>query len=271
MAETKEVAEGGEVVEDKGAEVAAQFEEADAKADPAPSVEEIASELGWVPQDKFKGPVEKWKPAEQFIRDGRDIQEKTARELREVRSTLETIKLTSGAIMADKLREQHERLAAQYQKAVDEGDPDRAWKAANAIRDLQTTAATPASAPAPDPATERWVQKNGKVMSDPLAASRALQVCDAYARAGQPIDQQLANTEAVMRREFPHLFDDKPPASVSSPASRSTAQPTEGGNLVAKLPKEAKDFGKDLVERGLLPNIDAYAKHYFEQREKRMQ
>jgi hypothetical protein len=273
MAEDKQ-AEGldEEVVKDKSEEVAEQFAEADKQADPnetTVSVQEIASELGWVPQDKFKGPAEKWKPAEQFIRDGRDIQERSSRELKEIRTTLETIKATSGAIMADKLREQHATLAQQYADAVEKGDPDKAWQAANAISSLQARANTPEPVASPAPETERWVQKNNRIMNDPLAAQRALQVCDAYARAGQPVDQQLSNTEAVMRREFPHLFDDKPAPVVSAPGSRSSAGPAKGPNTAANLPKEAKEYGQDLVDRGLVLNMDAFAKHYFEQSEKR--
>lgn len=263
-------AEGLEEVETKGEEVADQFAEADAKADPnqpAPTIEGIASELGWVPQDKFKGPAEKWKPADKFIRDGRDIQERSSRELKEIRTTLDTLKATNGAILAEKVRDEHARLAAQYADAVEKGDPDKAWQTANAIRDLQTTA-VPAR-PVPAPETEQWVQKNNKVMNDPLAAQRALAVCDAYARAGQPVDQQLANTEAVMRREFPHLFDDKGPATVNAPASRSSAAAPRGANTAANLPKEAKEYGQDLVERGLVTDLNKFAEHYFAQAEKR--
>lgn len=266
-------AEGLET-EDKGAGVADQFAAADAAADPNAEVmplEEIASKLGWVPEDKYEGPKEKWKPADKFIIDGKKIQERQARDLKGIRETLENIKQTSGAIMADKLRETHEKYAQQYAAAVEKGDPDEAWKASNAIRNLQEKANAPAPIAGPAPETEEWVKKNGRVMADPRGQLAALQICDAYARKNPNSSpaEQLAYTEGEMRREFPHLFDDKGPASVSAPGSRSSAAPAKGANTAANLPKEAKEHGQDLVERGMIPNLDAYAKHYFEQLEKR--
>jgi hypothetical protein len=50
-----------EHVEEQAAAVDQQFAEADAQANPdaetPPSLEDIASKAGWVPQDKFRGPA----------------------------------------------------------------------------------------------------------------------------------------------------------------------------------------------------------------------
>lgn len=257
--------QAAEPVEEASEGVAEQFAAADAAADPnieeqTPSIEEIAGRMGWVPKDKFRGDEGKWKPADQFIIDGKDIQERQSRELRSIRETLDTVKATNATILAEKLREQHEQLASRYAAAVEKGDPDEAWDAANQIQRLQAAAAAPRAAPAPE--TQAWVQKNGRVMSDPLAQRRALEVCDAYARAGQSVAEQLSNTEAVMRREYPHLFD-KPAPSVAAPSSRSTASTAKTGKTAADLPKEARAMADELVESGHIPNADAYAKHYF--------
>jgi hypothetical protein len=268
----EQAAEAATEVEDKGAEVAEQFAEADAKADPsveAPSLEDIASQMGWVPAEKFKGPEDKWKPADKFIIDGKEIQERQSRELRSIRETVETMSRTQGAIMIDKLAEQHKELSAKYQSAVENGDPDEAWKAANAIRDLQTKAEP--NRPSPAPETVAWVEKHQRVKNDPLAWNRALAVNDAYARSfpqSTPAEQ-LAYTEQVLKGEYPALFDDKPPAGVNAPASRNSGAPRSTGKTAADLPKEAKAQADDLVERKLIPSVDAYAKHYFAELEKR--
>lgn len=258
---------------DRGQEVADQFAAADQGADPneaTPSIEEVASELGWVPQDKFRGPTEKWKPAAQFIRDGRSIQEKSARELKEVRQTLDVVARTSGAILAERLQDERARLASQYAAAVEKGDPDAAWRASNAIRAIDTQAATVTSpVRRPEPETEQWVSKNTRVMKDPIASKRALAICDEYARAGYSTQDQLANTEQLMRREFPHLFDDKPPPQVNGAATRNTAAQATGAKTARDMPKAAQDVAKDMVDRGLIPNVDAYAKNYFAELEKR--
>jgi hypothetical protein len=253
---------------ESGAAVEEQFAAADAAGEPVeqPSLEQLASEMGWVPQEKFKGPTDKWKPADQFIRDGKDIQERTSRELKGLRETVDTIKLTNSQILIDKLAEQHAELANRYAAAVERGDPDEAWKAANAIQNLQSRAATVNRAPTPSvaPETENWVQRNARLQKDPIAWQRALQICDAYARSNPnsaPIEQ-LQYTESYLRNEFPHLFDDKGAPSVNSPTSRNSAGAPRG-RTASDMPKEARDVAKDMVERGLIPNEDVYARNYF--------
>jgi hypothetical protein len=71
-----------------------------------------------------------------------------------------------------------------------------------------------------------------------------------------------------MKREFPHLFDDKP-ASVSAPGHGPAQLRQRARTPPPTFPKKRRNHGQDLVERGLIPNMDAYAKHYFEQLEKR--
>src|SRR5690349_19252632 len=59
-----------------------------------------AREMGWVPEAEFKGPKEKWKPAQNFVEDGEKI-------LPIVRSQLK------------REREARERLEADYAKRFD--------------------------------------------------------------------------------------------------------------------------------------------------------
>lgn len=262
--EEQEVLEGAETVED-------QFAAADAAGDPegaeTPSIEEIAGRMGWVPKEKFRGEETKWKPADQFILDGKDIQERQSRELRNIRDTVETIKATTASVLQERLAEQAADLSARYASAVEKGDPDETWAAANELMRLRESAAPRRAAPAPE--TNEWVQKNSRVMNDPLAAQRALQVCDAYARVGQSTVEQLQNTEAVMRREFPHLFEDKAAPSVNAPNSRSTAATAKTGKSAADLPREARAVADDLVDRGLIKSADDYARNYFAAQAKR--
>jgi hypothetical protein len=274
MAEELQVAEGAETEEGKA--VDAQFAEADSKADPQEplSVEDIAARGGWVPQDKFKGPAEKWKPADQFLLDGHEIKDRVSRDLKGLRDTVETIKQTNGAILAERLAEERGKLAAQYAAAVEKGDPDEAWRASSAIHALngqaQALNGQPRATPAPE--TENWVQRNAKVQADPVVWRDALAICDAYARQypNSSPNEQLAYTESHLKVRYPHLFDEKGPAQVHAPTSRSTAGAPRG-KTAADLPKEARDVAKDMVERGLIKDEQAYADNYFEMLAKRGQ
>lgn len=245
-----------------------QFAAADAHADPgaeaAPSVEDIASSMGWQPKDKFRGDEATWKPAHEYLSASKDINRSLSRELREVRTTLETVSKTSAQIMADRLAEQRAELSQKYQDAVDRGDADGAWKAAGAIQNVDQQAA---SLTRPQEAPEEaiaWGQKNARVMGDPLAAQRAVQLCEPYARANYPAGKQLEAIEPILRREFPHLFEApaKAPPGVSQPGTRATSS-GRGGNTAADLPREARAIAADMVERGLIKSEDDYARNYF--------
>jgi hypothetical protein len=261
-----------------GQEVADQFAEADAAANPVeetPSVEELASEQGWMPQDKFKGPAEKWKPAHEFLRAGKDIQERTARELKEVRSSIDVLTRTSGAIMMDRLAAQHAEFTKRYQAAVERGDPDGAAIALDSIRNIQAqaaSAASPARTPqAPARETEAWVAKHQRLWSDPVAQQDALAVCNEYAKRhpNSTPAEQLHYTETHMRARYPFLFDDKPAPQVNGNITRNAGGVSSRTKTAGDLPKEARDMAKDLVERGLIPNEDTFAKHYFEQAQRK--
>jgi hypothetical protein len=194
----QQAAEVADETNEQSAAVENQFAEADAKAEPV-GLEQLASEMGWVPQEKFKGPTDKWKPADQFIRDGKDIQERLSRDLKGLRETVETIKLTNSQTMIDALAKQHAELSQRYAAAVEKGDPDEAWRAANAIQQVQARAANIGAPQVASvaPETENWVQRNDRIQRDPIAWQRALQVCDAYARANPASSpaEQLQYTE----------------------------------------------------------------------------
>jgi hypothetical protein len=254
-------------VEEKGAEVADQFAEADAKAEPEalPSVEEVAASIGWTPKDKFTGPEEKWKPAHQFIIDGRKAERNMKRNLEEMRATLDTVSKTSASIMEEKLRDQADALAAKYEAAVEAGDTKAA---ATALRDhdrIMAKAKEPATErAAPSAETEAWASKNARVLKDPLAAQRAIELCEPYAKANYSAADQLAAIDPIMRREFPHLFDDKPAASVEGVRTRTSVQ-QKRGKTAADMPKEAQVIANDMAERGLIKSPEDYARNYFAQ------
>lgn len=262
-------------VEDKAAAVDEQFAAADAEADPnaeppaPPTVEEVAASIGWTPKDKFTGPEDKWKPADKFIIDGRKAERNMKRSLEEMRSTLDTVSKTSASIMEEKLRDQAEALAAKYETAVEAGDTK---VAAAALRDHDRVQAKldgkdTATRPAPSSETEAWASKNARVLKDPLAQQRAVQLCEPYAKANYSAADQLAAIDPILRREFPHLFDDKPAPGVEAPRSR-TAAAQKRANTFGDMPKEAQEIAKDMADRKLINSPEDYARNYFAQQAK---
>lgn len=225
--------------------------------DEATPFDELASKMGWTPKTEFKGDPGNWKSAEQFILDGKDIQRAQSRDLKELRSTVDNIARTSGQILADRIDQEKSRLAEQYAAAVEDGDADKAFKIGTKINNLDSQPQPKGSSPE----VQDWVGRNPWMNADPLAARLAVQTCNEFAHL--PQSQQLELAEREVRRVYPHLFDKgKPPPGVNPPESRSTSK-QKGPKTAADMPREALKVAKDMVERGVIPNVDVYAKNYW--------
>lgn len=238
--------------------------------EPSP-YDELAQKMGWVPKDQFQGPPEQWKPAEQFILDGRDIQRETARELKTLRGTVDNIARTSGSIVAAEVSRRVADLTAQHEKAVDEGDTEGALRIASEIGTLKASVTAPA---APSSAAQAFADENKAwFRTDPLATARAVEVTNLLARQGYDENTQLKYARDTVEREYPHLFGrgnngtapgGKAPAQVHAPSSRSAGPSAGKTKGYMDMPKAARDVADDMVARGVLPDKDAYAKHYWQ-------
>jgi cell division septum initiation protein DivIVA len=231
--------------------------------DPPPSDDDpyapLAQKMGWVPKDQFRGPAEKWKPAEQFIIDGHSIQQQTSKELREMRQTLDAVSRTSASIVEQQIADKKRELERLHAEAVEEGDVEGARKISQRIDTLQAPTVQPVSG------LDDWKRQNRWFESDPLATARAFEISDRLAAAGVPKDRQLAEIERGIRKEFPELFNDKPqqrPPSVSQPGSRTSA-PSNRARGFHDMPKAAQDVAKDMLDRGVIPNLEAYTNNYW--------
>jgi hypothetical protein len=244
-------------------------EEPDETPDP---VANLAKSMGWRPKEEFKGDPNLWKPAEEYIRAGGEIQRGQSRELKDLRATMDNIARTNAAIVQSTINAEREKLVARYQRAVEDGDPEQAYKLGTEINNLNGQAqrlVNPAPPPPPPEATD-WVQRNQWFTQDPLARDLALNVAERYAQAGKGVDDQLQAAEREVRRQYPHLFggSSKPPAGVQQPSSRSGSA-RKMGSTYADLPAEAKKIAADMAERGVIPDKEAYAKQYWQNAGKR--
>lgn len=237
-----------------------------------PSVEVIAKEIGWVPREEYTGPEELWKPADQFIRDGRDIQRETARELKGLRATVDTIVRTTASVAEQEVNRRVDQLATQYNKAVEDGDATQAFRLSQEIGALTTRA--PAERPAPTPDAQGFAERNKAwfktaptAPGDPLATARAIDICNTLAAQGYDAATQLEAAERQIKREFPHLFtgglNGKPQASVSAPGARGPQGNGGKPKGFAEMPAEAQKVANDMVARGVIPDRDSYVKNYW--------
>ncbi len=222
----------------------------------------IAQEMGWVPKEKFKGKEDDWKPAAEYIREGKTIQKTMARDLKDMRHQMDTMAKTSSAILAERLADERQRLVQQHQQAVEDGDPDRAWRASSRLQEMNTQE----QVQTPAPEAQEWVERNTWFNTHPIATAMAMKVADLHAAKGQPAYKQLEAAESEVRRAYPELFgatrQDKAAPSVASPGSRS-ASPSNKSKGFSDMPRPAQDVARDYVDRGLIPDLESYTRNYW--------
>ncbi len=268
MAKDNELPEG----EDEQIVAPEETQEPQPEEQPAEQPEEepdpvagIAQEMGWVPKEKFKGKEDDWKPAAEYIREGKTIQKTMARDLKDMRHQMDTMAKTSSAILQERLNDERQRIAQQYQQAVEDGDPDKAWKASNRLQEINTQEQQ-AHNQGPAPEAQEWVQRNAWFNTHPIATAMAMKVADLHAQQGQPAYKQLEAAEHEVRRAYPELFgqarQDKAAPSVASPGSRS-ASPSNKSKGFSDMPRPAQDVARDMVDRGVIKSVDDYSRNYW--------
>jgi hypothetical protein len=228
----------------------------------------LAKDMGWVPKDQFQGNPEEWKPADQFIRDGRDIQRETARELKNVRSQLETVARTSASIVEQQVKERVDQLTQHYNKAVEDGDPQEAFRLSREID--KTINSKPEATVAPSSEAAAFAERNASWFQKPgneYATARAIEICNTLAAQGYTDHgTQLRIAEQRLKQEMPQLFgqqqNGKPAPGVNAPGSRG-APPSNRQKGFGDLPQEAQKIAIDMESRGVIKSRDDYARNYF--------
>ena len=240
----------------------AQVEEADtAPTDDTPEpIANLARDLGWTPKEDWQGDPDKWKPADQFIRDGREIQHTTARELRSLREQMDRMSGVTETIVHDRVAAARSQWEADMARAVEDGDTAAALKLAR-----QEPQAKPVNG-GPDPVVSQWVAKNEWFTADPLAKARAEEISNRLAHL--PVSEQLAQVERAIRKEFPEHFPApaKQPTATQTGASRNP-NPSNRAKGFADMPAASQQVALDYEKRLGVPK-ETTAKSYWAEQER---
>lgn len=225
----------------------------------------LAMEMGWAPKEKWEGPEDQWKPADQFIKDGRDINRGLSRELRGMRDQLDRVTRTSSQLLEDKIAERDRYWQSVHRKAVEDGDHELAERAfeergklAAVPKDTEEARAAEAAAAA----ARDFATKNSWFGTQPLPTARAREIGDMLAKAGYPPEVQVAEAEKVIRREYPDLYPQPRQApGVHGTRSRSadTRSRAKGYN---DMPPESRAMADDYERRHGVKKED-FAKSYW--------
>lgn len=266
---------------------------------PADDIEARARAQGWVSKEEFRGPEDKWRPADEFVRIG----EENLPVLRERTKTLASKLAEAEARIADMGREnadkfsrlermsaaalskQREQIEASYsaakRDAVNLGDTvrydqlDRDHRTAIAAHDreyVDIVARPPPQQQQPQmpPVVQQWVERNPWYVNDP--EMQAVAQLNSQIRAkdtpGITMEQNLVETERYMRQRYPEKFpaakrEASGGPSVESGSRFASAAPRSKG--ISELPADAKSQGEKFVKQGLFKDMNEYARDYWSQ------
>lgn len=274
-----------------------QQEEQETQLDPA--VEQEARSMGWVPQEEFRGDLDKWRPADEFVQRGKEFLPIVQSQNRKLRDQLEAKDREFEERVARMERMNQQAMDRQRQQIIDsyENAKERAVESgdteayrrlkddqAKALKDLDDTTTdkdepkTPRDEPdelaklTPDQrqSVEEFA-RNEPWMNDAVLGGYAgrefqrLRERSPYAS----FDTILAEVKRLTIERFPEDFGAQPQRGQRRGSPVDSGQRTSGarrnGKSARDLPPEAREAGDRFVGQGLYKNIDEYSAFYWSQ------
>ncbi len=256
-------------------------EQEDNKAvEPTRDFEKEAREMGWVAEEEFHGGKDKWKPAEQYVKDGENIlpivraNEKRLREELKQKDAefeqrimrMEKMNTEAQARAKESYDRDIARIKAEQLAAVDAGDTEE-YKRLESEKD---TLKAPAETSGDDleAIQKGWIAKNQWYEDDDMMAFSAERFSQKLVAENPNLSlaENLEKTEAHIKGKYPEKFGG------SKPKQNGQAAVDSGGDFpgrtskktaAANLPPEARAQAKADIEAGLYKNEEAWAKAYF--------
>ena len=232
-----------------------------------------AKRQGWVPQEDYNGPEDKWVDADTFVKKGKEINallrkdnEFLKREVSEMKSTMMEFK----KFHADTEKRAYERamsdLREQKKEAIAAGDGEKVLQVDDAIDELKTArkeekAATP---PPIDPAFVAWQEDNRWFGKDTELTAEANLIGEVVKRQNPSLigSDFLEEVTKRVKRMYPEKFTNAN-RSKPNPVEGSTAKPAGArGKGFNDLPPEAKAACQKFEKQNLVTR-EQYIKEYF--------
>jgi hypothetical protein len=250
---------------DAPVEEAAETQQTEEQQEPE-AVITLAAELGWKPKEEYRGDPNDWKPAADFIRASRDINQSLSRELRGVRDQVTRMERVSSELLRDKLAERDAQWAAKQAQAVEDGNNPEVDRIVSKRIELRQMAPVVDDTP---PETVDFMERNkawfGK---DRLATLRAREICGQLAKDGVPPAEQLRDAERAVRKEFPELFPapakQAPGVQTATSRNANTASRRKG---FADMPAESQQMAVQYQKDHGIPK-EKFAESYWNDIEK---
>lgn len=258
-----------------------------------PAIESEARDYGWAPKENFKGPAERWRPADEYVewakqsgRLPRGEFDKVVKALPVIRQENEALK-TQLAEVKSALNEFVEfstkaeerafnrakaELEAKVTSAAQNADPEAARAAMAELAALRPEPPKPVAkvetkpAVNVDPVIQDWIAKEDWFNKSPVLNTYATDIFGELERSqpGMSQAERLAETKRRTVEKFPEKFGINP-AREAAPAvgsPRGEPQRKKSGKTYEDLPAEAKKACDKFVKTIPGYTRDKYVKDY---------
>jgi hypothetical protein len=271
------MSEEQQVVAEEAA-IVAQEATYDAEQQSVPQIDEEtlaeAKRQGWVPQEDYNGPEDKWVDADTFVKKGKEINallrkdnDFLKREVAEMKSTMMEFK----KFHADTEKRAYERAMAdlreQKKEAIAAGDGEKVLQVDDAIDELKTARKedkVAAQTQSIDPAFIAWQEDNRWFGKDTELTAEANLIGEVVKRQNPTLigSEFLEEVTKRVKRMYPEKFTNAN-RNRPNPVESSTAKPAgPRGKGFNDLPPEAKAACQKFEKQGLVTR-EQYIKEYF--------
>lgn len=233
-------------------------------------VETLASEMGWRPEKDYEGPEGKWKDASSWLKAERTINRGLKETVKGLKDTVDRLGKTATKQTERLLKEQAEEIEARFATAVENKDVKGAAKAAKDMDELRIEAAPTVT---PKDTEDQFARDNPWYGVDRKATAFAIMVANELGAKKVPLQEQLEQIQAEVKKEFPDLFSGEANGRKAPPlvAAPSRSAPVSRAKGVADLPPAAKAAMEDFVKLAVTKHKKdpeairkAYASDYWE-------
>ena len=224
-----------------------------------------ARSQGWVPQEEWEGPPEKWRDLDSFLEVGERIkrshkdlrnelkaQERTNKELKEA---IDQLIQGQEAIRKAEREKTIKELKAARREAVADGDVVKVEQLDDAIEKEKTKDAETPKKPQMDPVVQDWMRENSWYgPQNPQAQAFANALDASNAQQGIDVRESLKIVEKEVRKRFPELFDAPATTTRRAPAVETAgrSRPSKATSL-KDLPEAVQQIAKDFDAKGIMP------------------
>lgn len=219
----------------------------------AKALRAVARQMGWKPEEDWKGDKTGWVDAPDFI-SNITAQNKSLKE--QVQRTART----AEKIIEKERKASEKEIERRIRELTEANDADGVIEATRELAQVRSEASDPIN---------DWISENPWFNEDVVANGIAKGAAEKAARAGKNTTEQLAAARAEVLKRMPELFDDEPATPAARPTpkaplvqsgTRTSSAPRKRGWI--DIPQAARSAAAEMVRKGMCTEAE-YADEYW--------